>query len=69
MNKILVGGAGGAPSEGVINSLSASKTQELIVGMGSELTDLILSKAAVALPKKPPMLLFPFLSTLTFLPL
>ena len=45
MNKILVGGAGGAPSEGVINSLLASKTQEFIVGMGSELTDLILSKA------------------------
>ena len=45
MNKILVGGAGGAPSEGVINSLLASKTQELILGMGSEPTDLILSKA------------------------
>ena len=45
MNKILVGGAGGAPSEGVINSFLASKTQELILGMGSEPTDLVLSKA------------------------
>ena len=45
MNKILVGGAGGAPSEGVINSFLASKTRELIVGMGSEPTDLILSNA------------------------
>ena len=45
MNKILVGGAGGAPSEGVINSFLASKTQELIVGMGSEPSDLILSNA------------------------
>ena len=45
MNKILVGGAGGAPSEGVIKSFLASKTQELIVGMGSEPFDLILSNA------------------------
>ena len=45
MNKILVGGAGGAPSEGVINSFLVSKTQELIVGMGSEPSDLILSNA------------------------
>ena len=45
MNKILIAGAGGAPSEGVINSLLASKTQELIIGMGSEPTDLILSNA------------------------
>ena len=46
MNKILVGGAGGAPSEGVINSFLASKIQEAIIGMGSEPSDLILSKAS-----------------------
>jgi len=45
MKKILIAGAGGAPSEGVINSLLRSKKQEIIIGMGSEPTDLILSKA------------------------
>lgn len=44
--KILIAGAGGAPSEGVINSLLASKKQETIIGMGSEVTDLILSNAS-----------------------
>ena len=34
MSKILIGGAGGAPSEGVINSLLLSKKQEEIIGMG-----------------------------------
>lgn len=43
--KILVAGAGGAPSEGVINSLLLSKKQEEIIGMGSEESDLILSSA------------------------
>ena len=43
--KILVAGAGGAPSEGVINSLLQSKKQEEIIGMCSEPTDLVLSNA------------------------
>ncbi|HVT62938.1 MAG TPA: hypothetical protein VHD33_05570 [Legionellaceae bacterium] len=45
MTKILIAGAGGAPSEGVINSLLQSQKKETIIGMGSEPTDLILSKA------------------------
>lgn len=45
MTKILIAGAGGAPSEGVINSLLKSKKQETIIGMGSEPTDLVLSHA------------------------
>ena len=44
--KILIAGAGGAPSEGVINSLLKSKKGETIIGMGSEPTDLILSNAS-----------------------
>lgn len=46
MVKILVAGAGGAPSEGVINSLLRSKKAETVIGMGSEPSDLILSKAS-----------------------
>jgi carbamoyl-phosphate synthase large subunit len=45
VKKILIAGAGGAPSEGVINSLLESKKREEIIGMGSEPTDLILSAA------------------------
>ena len=45
MKKILIAGAGGAPSEGVINSLLLSKKCEQIIGMGSEITDLVLSNA------------------------
>jgi hypothetical protein len=45
MKKILIAGAGGAPSEGVINSLLKSDDKEIIIGMGSEPTDLILSAA------------------------
>ena len=45
MTKILVAGAGGAPSEGVINSLLKSRKGEEIIGMGSEPTDLVLSHA------------------------
>lgn len=45
MKKILIAGAGGAPSEGVINSLLLSERKEEIIGMGSEPTDLILSNA------------------------
>jgi len=45
MAKILIGGAGGAPSEGVINSLLKGKKSDIVIGMGSEPTDLVLSKA------------------------
>jgi len=44
MKKILIAGAGGAPSEGVINSLLKGRREE-VIGMGSEPTDLALSKA------------------------
>ena len=44
MKKILIAGAGGAPSEGVINSLLRCNEEE-IIGMGSEPTDLVLSAA------------------------
>jgi len=44
MSKILIAGAGGAPSEGVIRSLLEDNRDE-IIGMGSEPTDLILSAA------------------------
>lgn len=46
MSKIIIAGAGGAPSEGVIDSLLLSKIEEEIIGMGSEPTDLILSSAS-----------------------
>jgi carbamoyl-phosphate synthase large subunit len=45
VKKILIAGAGGAPSEGVINSLLMSKEHETIIGMGSDPTDLVLSNA------------------------
>ena len=45
MRKILIGGAGGAPSEGVIRSLLEVAQNEIIMGMGSEPSDLILSRA------------------------
>lgn len=45
MEKILIGGAGGAPSEGVIRSLLLSEKKEEIIGMGSVPSDLILSHA------------------------
>jgi carbamoyl-phosphate synthase large subunit len=44
--KILIAGAGGAPSEGVIKSLLKSKKHETVIGMGSEPTDLALSAAS-----------------------
>ncbi|MBS1774556.1 MAG: carboxylate--amine ligase [Bacteroidetes bacterium] len=44
MKKILIAGAGGAPSEGVINSLLQEGKDE-VIGMGSEVTDLALSAA------------------------
>ncbi len=46
MAKIIIAGAGGAPSEGVIDSLLLSKKTEEVIGMGSEPTDLILSAAS-----------------------
>ncbi len=45
MAKILIGGAGGAPSEGVIKSLLLSDKHEEIIGMGSIPSDLVLSSA------------------------
>lgn len=45
MKKILIAGAGGAPSEGVIKSLLRSNKDEKILGMGSEPTDVVLSYA------------------------
>lgn len=45
MSRILIGGAGGAPSEGVIKSLLLSKKQEEVVGMGAVPSDLVLSSA------------------------
>lgn len=44
--KILIAGAGGAPSEGVIFSLLRSPDKEEIIGMGSVPTDLVMSKAS-----------------------
>ncbi|MBP5493838.1 MAG: hypothetical protein J6X97_02005 [Lachnospiraceae bacterium] len=45
MNKILIGGAGGAPSEGVIKSLLLSSKKEEVIGMGSVASDLAMSHA------------------------
>ncbi len=41
--KILIAGAGGAPSEGVVNSLLKCHRGDEVIGMGSEPTDLVLS--------------------------
>lgn len=46
MSTILIAGAGGAPSEGVIRSLQQGKRSERVIGMGSEPADLVLSKAS-----------------------
>lgn len=45
MSKILIAGAGGAPSENVIKSLLECPKKEEVIGMGSEPFDLILSSA------------------------
>ena len=45
MNRILIGGAGGAPSEGVIRSLLLSDKHEEIIGMGAVPSDLVMSHA------------------------
>lgn len=44
MNRIAIGGAGGAPSEGVIFSLLKNPNFE-VIGLGADTTDLICSKA------------------------
>ena len=43
MKKVLIAGCGGAPSEGVVNSLLKCDRGDEIIGMGSDPTDLILS--------------------------
>lgn len=45
MKKILIAGCGGAPSEGVVNSLLQCNKRDEVIGMGSEATDLILSNS------------------------
>jgi len=45
MSKILLAGAGGAPTENVIRSLKKCNRNEEIIGMGSEPSDLVLSHA------------------------
>jgi carbamoyl-phosphate synthase large subunit len=45
MKKVLIAGCGGAPSEGVVNSLLQCKKGDEVIGMGSEPTDLVLSNA------------------------
>ncbi len=45
MAKILIAGCGGAPSEGVVNSLLRCDKGDEVIGMGSDPTDLILSNA------------------------
>lgn len=46
MAKILIGGAGGSPSEGVIKSLLLSPEKEEVIGMGAVASDLALSHAS-----------------------
>lgn len=45
MAKILIAGAGGAPTENVIHSIKSGKREEYIVGIGSEPYDMMLSAA------------------------
>ncbi|MEO7561813.1 MAG: carboxylate--amine ligase [Ferruginibacter sp.] len=45
MKRILIAGCGGAPSEGVVNSLLQCEKGDEIIGMGSEPSDLFLSNA------------------------
>ena len=45
MARVLVGGAGGAPSEGVIDGLQRSSRGHHVIGVGSSPPDLILSRA------------------------
>ena len=46
MSKILISVAGGATSEGVINSLLRNQKAETVIGMGSEPSDLVLLQAS-----------------------
>lgn len=43
MKKILLGGAGGAPTENVVQALRQSETKEYLIGVGSEPYDMVLS--------------------------
>lgn len=43
MKKILIAGGGGAPSEGVVNSLLECEKRDKVIVMGSEPSDLVLS--------------------------
>ena len=47
MKKILIAGAGGAPTENVIHSWKQDKSGEKIIGIGSEPYDMVLSEADV----------------------
>lgn len=46
MAKVLIGGAGGPASEGVIRSIVGSSGENTVVGMGSNISDLVLSRAS-----------------------
>lgn len=46
MSKILIAGAGGTPSENTIASILKCKKAETVIGMGSDPSDLYLSKAS-----------------------
>ena len=46
MSKIIIAGAGGAPSENVIRSLIEGDRNHEVIGMGSEPMDLMMSRAA-----------------------
>ena len=46
MAKILIAGAGGTPSENTIASMQECEKSEIIIGMGSEPSDLFLSRAS-----------------------
>lgn len=47
MNKILIAGAGGPASEGVIRSLLEAKSNYNLIGVGADRDDLVLSKAPI----------------------
>lgn len=47
MQKILISGAGGAPTENVVHSWKETEKREFIVGIGSEPFDMMLSSADV----------------------
>lgn len=47
MKKILLGGAGGAPTENVVQCLKNAKKKEYIVGIGSEPYDMVISNTDI----------------------